>query len=156
MEREWKHVVWRSTVCKCHAKLDRKDQLQLRGLKLLCVVTAWVRYVYFLQKTLVTLVLLWLSSTVRMLTRVENYENNATEGKKKKLLLFCMEAEQLSVWWLYKLSWIQTDLLPQARCILLLPKVSLWISFLIQWHCGWAHSIVTWHLELDLRFCRYQ
>lgn len=39
---------------KCHDKLDRKDRLQLTGLKLLCVVTAGARYVYFLQKTLVT------------------------------------------------------------------------------------------------------
>lgn len=54
-------------VCKCHAALDRQDQLQLRGLKLFRVVTAWARYVYSLQKTLVTLVLLPLNSTVYML-----------------------------------------------------------------------------------------
>lgn len=86
----WRCCV-RSTVCKCHAKLDRKDQLQLRGLKLLCVVTARVRYVDLLQKTLVTLVLLRLNSTVCMLTGAETHRNNGEKDsclawKKKKQL----------------------------------------------------------------------
>lgn len=87
MRRKWKYLskedgkgfrndgsfVKGHRVCKCQSKLDRKDQLQLRGLKLLCFFTAWVRYVYFLQKTLVTLVLLCLNSAVRVLTRLENH-----------------------------------------------------------------------------------
>lgn len=81
-------------MCKWHAKLDRNDQLQLRGPNLLYVVTAWVRYVNFLQKTLVTLVVLCLNSAELMLTRVERVGG---------LLLFWI-AKHLSVLWLYKLS----------------------------------------------------